>query len=633
MCGIYGMVSYNRSRGDIQSRLEAMGDLQRHRGPDDQKEVLYSIPGGIVGLGLVRLAILDLKTGMQPIHCSIDKTAIVCNGQIYNYIELRDKVKCEPFYTKGDIEVALHLYRTKGVDFLNDLNGMYAGAIFDPFRNQVVLFRDRFGIKPLYYTTHDGNFVFSSEIKPLIYGSGIPKEINRHRLATYFTYRYVPGGETLFKNIRKVPPGSYLIYDLIRRNYYIHRYWDYRLDRIKEHLLLDDAAEQFHELFKDAVRIRLRSDVEVGCLISGGIDSSSVSVQAAAFQPAMRLFSIGFEEGKYDETDHVKALLKHKKNTFSSSSLYTQYCRKERLELLPGIVRSLEEPISLGTLLPTDQVCEMASRQVKVVLTGEGADEIFGGYRKFMIESAASSFPTLSESMKKNLLAAYPELRLYLPYREDDPAKRYIQNETLFSKDQLRELIGSDIGDDLIPEDAYPYLTGNEDPVNAAIGFESRFRLTDYVILRLDRLSMRHSLEARTPFLDFRLAEFAASLPVHYKVNLELDREKYICSYAYRKYNMLDEATANRKKQPFTIPLADWLSNPKTLPDILQEILLGDLVRQQGIINPDVAKNMALEVSADGIGPETLVSTADQVFSIIIFSLWYQNFFCDTYLE
>lgn len=633
MCGIYGMVSYNRSRGDIQSRLEAMGDLQRHRGPDDQKEVLYPIPGGTVGLGLVRLAILDLITGMQPIHCSIDNTAIVCNGQIYNFIELRDKVKSEPFYTKGDIEVALHLYRTKGVDFLNDLNGMYAGAIFDPFRNQVVLFRDRFGIKPLYYTTHDGNFVFSSEIKPLFFGSGVPKEMNRQRLATYFTYRYVPGGETLFKNIRKVPPGSYLIYDLIRRNFHIHRYWEYNLDRIKDHLLLDDAAEQFHELFKDAVRIRLRSDVEVGCLISGGIDSSAVSVQAAAFQPAMRLFSIGFEERKYDETNHVKALLKHKKSTFGSSRLYTQYCRKERLGLLPGIVRSLEEPISLGTLLPTDQVCEMASRQVKVVLTGEGADEIFGGYRKFMIESAASSFPTLSERMKKNLLASYPELRLYVPNREDDPAKRYIQNEALFSKDQIRELIGSDIGGDLIPEDAYPLLTGNEDPVNAAIGFESRFRLTDYVILRLDRLSMRHSLEARTPFLDFRLAEFAASLPVHYKVNLELEREKYICSYAYRKYNMLDDATAHRKKQPFTIPLADWLSNPKTLPDILQEIVMGDLIRQQGIINPDVAKNMAFEVSADGIGPETLVSTADQVFSIIIFSLWYQTFFCETCLE
>jgi asparagine synthase (glutamine-hydrolysing) len=632
MCGIYGIVSYKDSKGDIRNRLQTMGKLQRHRGPDDQQEVVYSIPGGVVGLGLVRLAILDLETGMQPIHCQIDDTAIVCNGQIYNYIELREMVKSEPFSTKGDVEVALHLYRCKGIDFLNDLNGMYAGAIFDPIHGQLALFRDRFGIKPLYYATHGDNFVFSSEIKPLISGSGIPREMNQRRLATYFTYRYVPGRETLFRNIYKVPAGSYLIYDLVRRDFCVYRYWDYRLDRIKDNLSLDDAAEEFHALFTDAVRLRLRSDVEVGCLISGGIDSSAVSAQAATYQPAMRLFSIRFEEKKYDEIDHVKALLKKRNNTFGSSRLFTQFCHKKRLSLLPDIVRSLEEPISLGTLLPTDQVCEMASKQVKVVLTGEGADEIFGGYRKFMIESAAASFPTLPNPVKKNLLNSYPELKFYLLHRDNDPAKRYIQNEALFSLDEINRLIGPQAADDLFPIDAYPLLTGNEDPVNAAIAFESRFRLTDYVILRLDRLSMRHSLEARTPFLDYRLAEFAASLPVRFKVNMELNREKYICSYSYQKYDMLDVDTAHRKKQPFTIPLAEWLSEPKDLPDILQEILLGDLIHRQGVINPDIAKNLALGVSANGIGPETLVSKADQVFSLVIFSLWYQKFFCETHL-
>jgi asparagine synthase (glutamine-hydrolysing) len=630
MCGIYGMVSYYLSSDEIQSRLEVMGKLQRHRGPDDQQEVLFSIPSGTLGFGLVRLAILDLETGMQPIHCSMDHTAIVCNGQIYNYIELRELVKSELFHTKGDIEVALHLYRKKGLDFLNDLNGMYAGAIFDPIKHQLVLFRDRFGIKPLYYLIHEDDFLFSSEIKPLIAGSGVMKEVNYSRLATYFTYRYVPGGETLFKHIRKVPPGSYLIYDFIRREYSVHRYWNYRLDRINHYISIDEAAEQFHDLFTDAVRLRLRSDVEVGCLVSGGIDSSAVSVQAATFQPTMRLFSIGFDEKKYNESDHVKSFLRNKNDMFKLSKLYTQYCRKDRLSRLPDIVGSLEEPISLGTLLPTDQVCEMAGRHLKVVLTGEGADEIFGGYRKFMIESAAASFNGLSETTKKNLLDAYPELRLYLLARNQDPAKRYIQNEALFSDDDITQLIGVEIDDNLFPEDACPFLTGNEDPVNAAIAFESRFRLTDYVILRLDRLSMRHSLEARTPFLDYRLAEFAATLPVHFKVNLALDREKYICSYAYLKYGILDAATALRKKQPFTIPLADWLLNPKTLPDIFQEILLGDMIRQHGIINPDVSKKLAQEVSTHGIGPETLVSKADQVFSLIIFSLWYQYFFCDS---
>jgi asparagine synthase (glutamine-hydrolysing) len=368
----------------------------------------------------------------------------------------------------------------------------------------------------------------------------------------------------------------------------------------------------------------------VGCLISGGIDSSAVSAQASTLQPAMRLFSIGFEESAYDEIKHVQSLLKNKKDTFRSAKLYTQYCTKERLNHLPDIVKSLEEPISLGTLVPTDQVCEMAGRQLKVVLTGEGADEIFGGYRKFMIEAAASSFHFFSEAVRKNLLAAYPELRSYLLNRSHDPAERYIQNEALFSKDEIRRLIGREIGDDLFPGDALPFLTGHEDPVNAAIAFECKFRLADYVILRLDRLSMRHSLEARTPFLDYRLAEFAASLPVGFKVSPELDREKYICSYAYMKYNILDAATAHRKKQPFTIPLADWLSDPQSLPDIFQEILLGDMIVKHGMINPDIAKKLAREVRTNGIGPSTLVSKADQVFSLIVFTLWYQNFFCET---
>ncbi len=626
MCGIYGIVSYQLENHDIRRRLEIMGKLQHHRGPDDRKEALFSFPEGIVGLGLVRLAILDLKTGMQPIQSLVDQSVIVCNGQIYNYIELRDTLRQEPFITKGDIEVALHLYRINGLDFLNCLNGMYAGAIFDPRKNKLLLFRDRFGIKPLYYTIHDHELIFASEIKPLLAVCGHPKEVNRKRLATYFSYRYVPGSETLFKNIFKVPPGSYLIYDLLGKTYYVQRYWEYRLDRIQQQSH-KDAMEQFHALFQDAVRIRLRSDVEVGCLISGGVDSSAVAAQAAVFQPALRLFTIGFQEKKYDECHHVQSFLRNQNDLFHRSQLYIQYCTKDRLRLLPEIVRSLEEPISLGTVIPTDQVCEMAGKHLKVVLTGEGADEIFGGYRKFMIEASASRFQSLSKSLKKMLLATYPELRQYLHARSHDPAKRYIQNEALFSREEIRKLIGMDADDGLVPRDAFPFLSGTEDPVNSAIAFESRFRLPNYVILRLDRLSMRHSLEARTPFLDFRLAEFAATLPVHLKVNIELDREKSICRDTFLHFGILDPATSFRKKQPFTIPLADWLAEPNSLPDVIQEILFGDMIRRHGFINPDMAAALLQDVSVDGIGPETLVSKADQVFSLIVFSLWYDIFF------
>jgi asparagine synthase (glutamine-hydrolysing) len=627
MCGIYGIVSPDMSYEGISRRLTQMGEILRHRGPDDQKNAVHSVCDKTVGLGFVRLSILDLETGMQPIHCRRDDTSIICNGQIYNFIELRELVKTEHFVSKGDVEVALHLYRLKGLDFLSYLNGMYAGAIFDPRHNRLLLFRDRFGIKPLYYLINKKDFLFSSEIKPLISGGGICPEMNSHRLATYFTYRYVPGSETLFKGIKRLQPGSYLEYDLASGKYHIKRYWDYRFDAVNQDITIDDAAEQFYDLFSDAVKIRLRSDVEVGSLISGGIDSSAVSAQAAMHQPAIRLFSIAFEEKKYNELANVKNFLSTNPAKFNSAKLTSLVCRKNHLVNLPEIIRSMEEPISLGTLLPTDMVCEMAANQVKVVLTGEGADEIFAGYRKFMIERAASRFTCLTEKKQNELRLIFPELNAYLVKRKKNPADRYIQSETLFTSDEILKLTGQKPPLNLFYEDALPFLKGNKDPVNQAIAFETRFRLPDYVVLRLDRLSMRHSLEARTPFLDYRLAEFAATLPVNLKVNLESVREKYICSHAYLKFNLLDHKTAHRRKLPFTIPMADWLAAPDTLPDFLQEILFGDTIRRQGILDPEYTRYLARQITTRGIGPETLVSVADQVFSIIIFTLWYQEFF------
>ena len=627
MCGIYGIVSSALPQVCVREKLILMGNVLHHRGPDDQKSMVSSFSEKIIGLGFVRLSILDLYTGMQPIHCDIDNTTIICNGQIYNYVELKDKVKDEPFKTSGDVEVALHLYRLLGLDFLNCLNGMYAGVILDPQRNRLLLFRDRFGIKPLYYSAGRDDFVFASEIKPLLAVCHLSKELNPERLSAFFTYRYVPGNDTLFAGIKRVPPGAYIDYNLKTGEFLINRYWDYRLDHIRPELTIEDAADQFHALFADAVRIRLRSDVEIGSFISGGIDSSAVSAEAARHQPLIRLFTIGFESKGYDELPKVKAFLSAWSETFKHAQLNSQICRRSHLNRLADIVRSIEEPVSLGTLLPTDLVCEMAAKQVKVVLTGEGADEIFAGYRKFMIEAAASRFQHLSADIQRELLTHLPELRLYMGQRKNDPAERYIQNEALFTSSEIEQLIGIKPPSPLFSNDAKPFLTGSEDPLNEMIAYETRFRLPDYVVLRLDRLSMRHSLEARTPLLDYRLAEFAATLPMNFKTNLESIREKFICSHSYLKHHIIDYKTAFRRKQPFTIPLANWLSAPADLPDFLQEILMGDTILQQGIIDPKYSKSLVKEINTKGIGPETLVSAADRVFAIIIFTLWYQTFF------
>jgi asparagine synthase (glutamine-hydrolysing) len=628
MCGIYGIVSTSLSKGKIMRRLKKMGELLLHRGPDDKKENIFQVNCGWLCFGFVRLSILDLETGMQPIICPKDGSAIICNGQIYNYIELKPGLSGEDFVSKGDVEVALHLYRRKGIDFLQELNGMYAGAIFDQPRNRFILFRDRFGIKPLYYTETDDCFVFSSEIKSLIAGSRLPLELNQAGLAAYFTYRYLPGEQTMFKNIKKLPPGSYLEFDLNSGVYTAKRYWEYKFDIDVPEISFDDAKEKFHTLLSDAVNIRLRSDVEVGALVSGGIDSSAVASMAADRKPNISLFTISFSEEKYNELLYVKKFLKANNSRFSSARLYTELCSRQALDQLPEIVRSIEEPISLGTILPTDQVCRLAGDRLKVVLTGEGADEIFGGYRKFLIEAAACQYHTLSSSRQKELDYTFPELKLYLAVRHKDPARRYIQSERLYSNDELKQLIGQDTVDNSFPGDALPSLSGREHPLNTAIAFEIRARLPDYVILRLDKLSMRHSLETRTPFLDYRLAEFAATLPVGFKVNIDECREKFICSHAYADFSVLDHETAFRKKQPFTIPLADWLAKPATLPDFLQEIMLGNIIKRQGILNQDLAREHMSKITVCGIGPQTLVSEADRIFSIIIFTLWYNEFFC-----
>ncbi len=627
MCGIYGIISHSLPEEEILTRLSLMGRLQRHRGPDDQRDLVFSVKDRRVGLGFVRLSILDLETGMQPIQCPKDQSVIICNGQIYNYIELRSDVKGERFISKGDVEVALHLYRRTGLDFLQRLNGMYAGAILDPTRQKLLLFRDRFGIKPLYYATWDGSFVFSSEIKPLLAGSGLPRRLNHSRLGTLFTYRYLPGEETMFYGLKRLPPGSYLEYDLKSGEYHVERYWEYDLDRENSGLSLDDAAETFNTLFTDAVRIRLRSDVEVGSFLSGGIDSSAVTSRVAKLRPDVRMFTVAFDEEKYNELPSVKRFLRANKDLFSIARLITRDCGKEGLDQLPEILRAIEEPISLGAVIPTDQVCQLAGDHVKVVMTGEGADEIFAGYRKFLLEMAACEYGSLSGGGQRELEAAYPELRSYMDIRNPDPIRRYIQSERLFSRDELRRLMGREPPADLFPKDALPVLNGNEHPLNAALAMECRFRLPDYVILRLDKLSMRHSLETRTPFLDYRLAEFAATVPPNFKVNLELEQEKMICRYSFVKNSVLDRETAYRKKQPFTVPLADWLSDPSSLPDFMKEIMLGDVVKKQGVLNENMVKELSETVSAAGVGPETLVSGADRMFAVIVFSLWYEEFF------
>ena len=623
MCGFSGFFSKLISRDEGLSVLREMGRIQSHRGPDDSAVLIRDK----VGIGFVRLSILDLATGMQPIISKKDDTAIACNGQIYNYIELRNELPSQHYETSGDMEVALNAYRELGEDFPNSLNGMFAGVIHDPGNNSLLLFRDRFGIKPVYYTSTDRGFFFASEIKPLLSVSGVRCEMDSSLLPAFFTYRYIPGEKTMFKGIYKLPPASILKLNTKSGEFNVKQYWEWSFPAEEREITLSDASEEFNRLFSDAVRIRLRSDVEVGSFISGGIDSSAVASVAAIHKPSIKLFTIGFGEEKYDETNDVDEFLSLMPDRFSKSESVKRNCIPGQLESLPGIIRSVEEPISLGTMIPTDQVCSLAAERLKVVLSGEGADEMFAGYRKFLVEAAALEYPSASSSEKRRLLELCPELLLRLGGSSDDHIMRHIASEKLFSGGELVSLLGLsgeprlDLSG-IVP----PSLSPETNPISAMQAIEVRSRLPHYVNLRLDKLSMKHSLETRTPFLDYRLAEFSASLPVSLRVNLKAGQEKYICRESFKQYGILPASVTDRAKKPFTMPISDWFSNTSSLPEPIQAILLGNEVDRQGILDGNLVRKFAKQVTGTGVGPETMISAGDRIFSVVVFSLWYREF-------
>jgi len=626
MCGVCGLVSTGIADDEGLARLREAGLGQRHRGPDDSDEKLLRIGDRLVGLGFVRLSILDLETGMQPVTCHADGSVIACNGQVYNYLELKSEVSGEHFTTRGDMEVVLHLYRKLGTGFLDRLNGMYAGAIFDPAQHRLLLFRDRFGIKPLYYIDTDNGFFFASEIKSLLRLSGTRSEMDGHVLPTYLSYRYVPGERTMFRGVRRLPPGSILDMDLSTGKWEVKKYWEYLPGRELSITDPDEAMRRFSELLEDAVRIRMRSDVEVASLLSGGVDSSSVASLAAARQPDIKLFTVSFDDPVYDELGDVKNFLSSKADRFTNVQPYHRVCHPESLSILPDLLRSVEDCISLGTILPTDQVCALAAEHVKVVLTGEGADEVFGGYRKFLLEMAAEEYRSLSGSDRSSIDREFPELNGYMKVRAENPRKRFIQSELLFQPDELSRLLGREITDVPFPEDALPSLSPGMHPVEQLLAMECRSRLPDYVVLRLDKLSMRHSLETRTPYLDYRLAEFAAGLPVHLKVSLAERMGKLICRRSLERSGVVDPVTAYRSKKPFTIPMAAWLLMGDRLPDFVLDIFEGSETSRQGILDPGVVRDIWRRITSAGIGPETLVSDADRAFAVMTLSLWMREF-------
>jgi len=591
MCGIAGYFLRDTAPADLPT-VRAMCDAILHRGPDDDG---YYVQGSCA-IGMRRLSIIDLATGHQPI-ANEDRTSwIVFNGEIYNFQLLRPALaaKGHRFATHSDTETILHLYEEEGVDGFSRLRGMFAFAIWDSRRQELVLARDRFGKKPLYFAALPHGFFFGSEIKCLR-AAGVPLEPDPHALRLYFPFGYIPDPWSPFQNVRKLAPGGWLKYSLgsAREG----RYW--RLPVPQESAPAGwserHAADEVREVFDESVKLRLISDVPLGAFLSGGIDSSSV-VASMALQTStpVKTFSIGFEEAEFNELPYARDVAR-KYNTEHHEIVV----RPNAIDLVSRLVRHFDEPFADSSAIPTYIVSEFAAQTVKVVLTGDGGDELFAGYdsigrmqRLRWLDRVPKILRSSIGSLAKALpYAAYGKNYLRL-LGQPDGLRRYF--ELLQPRFLLERLLSPGW---LLPEgnqflfETFPdsLLPGQVDILTQAQYFEATAKLSGDFLVKVDRMSMANSLEVRCPLLDHRLAELAMRIPTAWK------RRGGVGKHILRKAlgHRLPPALLTRPKMGFAVPLSIWFRG--SLRDFLRDHLTSAKATGRGIASPKFVELLLAE--------------------------------------
>lgn len=563
MCGIFGFTGINDK-----SLLRKMSHIMNHRGPDEQG--FYEDKN--VMLGNNRLSIIDLDSGKQPMSDENNELVIVFNGEIYNYREIRkDLEKKYSFRTNSDTEVILLAYKEFGYNCLEKFNGMFAFAILDKRKNILFIARDRMGIKPLYYTIQDKNLIFSSEMKAILLYDEIKRELNYEAINNFLTFRYNSEAETILRNIFKLQPGHYLISHLGDNNnkpkVEITKYWDFEyLDLGAQEKPIDFYAAKVRDLLSSAVKRRLVSDVPVSALLSGGLDSSSVVALMSKYKTNQKTFIIGFEGEKDNEYEYAQLVAKRFKTDHHELVI-----KPQKLDLLPKIIWHMDEPVGDLTTIPLYAVFKEARKHSKVILMGDGGDEVFAGYEQTKILQKSQMYNKfLPRIFGKQIIPSFFNL---LP---KEPAliklKSFLKNQgniqfsymdlmSVFNKDEKKDLyskkskclehIDSDvkmIGD---------YFKGNHYFLDKVLRTELKSWFVEDILLRGDRLAMAHSLEGRVPFVDHELVEFSAKIPFKYK--LKGFNEKLILKKAMS--GILPKEIILRKKQRFTTMIDTWFGD------------------------------------------------------------------------
>jgi asparagine synthase (glutamine-hydrolysing) len=581
--------------------LARMAGALRHRGPDDEGFYVAEHEDGVaVGLGFRRLSIIDLDTGNQPISNEDGSVQVVFNGEIYNFRELRRDLerRGHRFATNADTEVIVHLYEDEGARCVEHLNGMFAFALWDETRRELVLARDRFGEKPLYYAELGSSLLFASELKSLLEHPRCPSELDFESLSRYLALEYVPTPRSIFEGVKKLPGAHTLRWRNGRSS--VEPYWDLSFGGEGDAKANEEYVEEFLGLFERAVERRLISDVPLGAFLSGGIDSSSVVAMMVRAMPpeSVKTFSIGFEDQSFDESEHARRVAAH----FGTDHHEHVFTPKVMVDLLPTITDVLDEPFADASVLPTYLLSRFTRESVTVALGGDGGDELLAGYPTFSADRIARLYAlprVLHERVVVPLANRLPvgtsnfsfdfKLNRFLRGARSPADLRHPTWLGSFTPEEQRELLGR-LPANVFEEPRRAFADApTRDKLERLIYVYSKTYLQDDILVKVDRASMACSLEVRAPFLDVELVEFLGRVPSRLK--LQRFDTKHLLKRAMR--DVLPPGIASRPKKGFGVPVARWLKGELREP--LQEVLSTSRLREQGIFDPAEVQHLVAE--------------------------------------
>ena len=627
MCGIVGWINLeNKSSPNSEAVLHSMCERMKHRGPDS--EGLWT--DETVALGMRRLSVIDLHTGEQPVYSEDKSVVVMMNGELYNYREVRADLekRGHKFVTSSDTEILPHLYEEYGEAMLDEINGMFAFALWDKRKQKLLIARDKFGEKPLYYGVFDGKLIFASEPKVLLANSAVKAEINLDSLRQYLSFDYVPAPNSIYKGISKLPAAHFLTVE--KGEIKTRRYWNLTWEKSSTNLSLSDSAKELRELLADAVRMRLVADVPLGILLSGGVDSSTVAAFATQFSSEkVKTFSIGFEEDSFDESKFARQVANHLQTEHYEEKLSVE----KAADLISEIGTWLDEPMSDGSLIPTLLLSKFVRKHVTVALGGDGGDEIFAGYPMYFAHKVANFYNGIPGVLRNNLIEPIvnnlPVSSKNLSF--DYKAKRFVRASKFdlvtrhhswfgsFSIDEQTQLLSKDVLE-TSSNDIYKgakdllKICDAENDIEQMQFLDLNYYMAEDILTKVDRASMAVSLEVRAPFLDPRVAQFAASIPLEYK--LKGNKGKYILKKAVE--NLLPKNILQRPKKGFGIPIAEWLKG--RLNPLMHELLDAKRLKNQGLFNEKFVQKLIKEHETNA------ASHHKQLWTLLVFQLWFDNF-------